>query len=86
MNIFASTSHDYNARFQFHPFQKLVKIKLKMNEIQEGASAKIDRKKKDWISPMTKLPPPTEKSKQQNDNKKGKQKSITQRLQTDLGR
>ena len=56
-----------------------------MNEIQEGASAKIERKKKDWISPMTKLPPPTE-IKTAKWQQKGKQKSITQRLQTDLGR
>ena len=36
-----------------------------------------------WLSPMTKAPTPTEKFKQQRDNKKAPKNSITQRNLTD---
>ena len=46
-----------------------------------------EKKKEIWLSPMTKAPKPTEKSKKQVDNTKTPPKtSITQRLRTDLGR
>ena len=45
------------------------------------------KKEEIWLSPMTKAPTPTEKSKKQRDNTKSPPKtSITQRLRTDLGR
>ena len=45
------------------------------------------KKEEIWISPMTKGPTPTEKSKKQRDNTNTPPKtSITQRLWTDLGR
>ena len=49
---------------------------------------KIKKEKDDlWLNPMTKVPTATEKSKKQRDNTKTPPKtSITQRLQTDLGR
>ena len=48
---------------------------------------KKEKKEEIWLSPMTKAPTPNEKSKKQRDNTKTPQKtSITQRLQTDLGR
>ena len=44
------------------------------------------KKEEIWLSPMTKAPTPTEKSKKQRENTKTPPKtSITQRLQTDLG-
>ena len=47
----------------------------------------IEKKKEIWLSPMTKTPSTTEKSKKQRDNTKTPPKtSITQRLRTDLGR
>ena len=47
----------------------------------------VDKKEEIWLSPMTKAPTPTEKSKKQRDNTKTPPKtSITQRLRTDLGR
>ena len=46
-----------------------------------------EKKKEIWLSPMTKAPTPTEKSKRQRDNtKKPPNTSITQRLRTDIGR
>ena len=46
-----------------------------------------EKKKEILLSPMTKAPTPTEKSKKQSDNTKTPPKtSITQRLRTDLGR
>ena len=43
-----------------------------------------EKKKYIWLSPMSKAPTPTEKSKKQRDNKKNATKTwITQRLQTD---
>ena len=52
----------------------------KINQVQE-------KKEEIWLSPMTKAPTPTEKSKKQRDNTKTPPKtSITQRLRTDLGR
>ena len=45
------------------------------------------KKEEIWLSPMTKAPTPTEKSKMLHDNTKTPSKtSITQRLRTDLGR
>ena len=45
------------------------------------------KKEEIWLSPMTKAPTPTEKSKKQRDNTKTPPKtSITQGLRTDLGR
>ena len=45
------------------------------------------KKKKIWLSPMTKAPTPVEMSKGQSDNTNNATKSfITQQLQTDLGR
>ena len=52
-------------------------------------SKKIFEEKKEamWLSPMTKAPSYTEKSKKQRDNIKTPPKTlITQRLRTDLGR
>ena len=47
----------------------------------------INKKEEIWLSPVTKAPTPTEKSKEQRDNIKNASKtSITQRLRTDLGR
>ena len=47
----------------------------------------VEKEKEIWLRPMTKAPTPTEKSKKQRDNtKKPPNTSITQRLQTDLGR
>ena len=52
---------------------KAIKIEVKTEEI--------------WLSPMTKTPTPTEKSKKQRDNTKTPPKTtITQRLWTELGR
>ena len=46
-----------------------------------------EKKEEIWLSPMTKAPTSTEKSKKQCDNTKTPPKtSITQRLRTDLGR
>ena len=45
-----------------------------------------EKKEEIWLSPMTKAPTPTEKSKKHRDNIKNANKtSITQRLRTDLG-
>ena len=47
-----------------------------------------EKKGEIWLSPVTKAPTPTEKSKKQRDNIKNATKNtlITQRLRTDLGR
>ena len=50
-------------------------------------SEEQENKEEIWLSPMTKTLIPTEKSKKQRDNTKTPSKTtITQRLQTDLGR
>ena len=49
--------------------------------------AEWEKKEKIWLSPMTKAPAPTEKSKKQRENTITPPKtSITQRLRTDIGR
>ena len=46
-----------------------------------------EKKEEIWLSPVTKTPTPTEKSKKQRDNIKTPPKTlITQLLRTDLGR
>ena len=46
-----------------------------------------DKKEEIWLSTLTNAPTPTEMSKEQSDNTNNTTKSsITQRLQTDLGR
>ena len=67
----------------------LGRTKYVFNDINIGIIVKIVKRKKVdiWLSPMTKAPTPTEKSKKQRDNIKNATKtSITQRLRTDLGR
>ena len=62
---------------------------IQVSCIQLRGSRKSSKKKKEeiWLSPITKAPTPTEKSKKQRDNTKTPPNiSITQRLRTKLGR
>ena len=80
--------------FSFQKVQsKLSKYNFKCPWISENAETRImtekslqEKKEEIWLSPMTKSPTPTEKSKKQRDNTKTPPKtSITQWLRTDLG-
>ena len=59
----------------------------KLYVIQFNKTIEKEKKEEIWLSPVTKAPTPTEKSKKQRDNIKNATKTfITQRLRTDLGR
>ena len=69
-------------------FKQSNALKLKpVNPTLYMCSVRFRKKENILLSPMTKAPTQTEKSKQQHDNTKTPPKtSISQRLRTDLGR
>ena len=71
-----------------HKYKSDLSITLVYHCTSNNINANYQEKKEEiWLSPMTKAPTPTEKSKKQCDNTKTPPKtSITQRLRIELGR